>query len=895
MTYVQAGAPRGIVVDTVKALEQRLGQPIEIRLMPWVEAQAQVGEGRIAFIGPMAGTEQRRARFDFSDPFIELRVAIFTRKGFSGVRSLEDLKNLRVGVAVGSLAHQVGLSVPGIKLVILEDDQAADFRHLAGGRVEALLADFWDGGYVLTELGIRDIQVVGRPVFSTQACFAVRKGNQAELDRINAALGSLGKDGTLARIQEHWRPKEIVLKTREELQLQRLRAVIAILLVVVVMGSVGSALLWRQVARRRQAEGFAKMHEARFSTVIESTRDLIMSVDRDYRVNFFNTAASEFFRTTHGTGVFLGASPGQLMPPERAGHWERLYRQALSEGPLQTAMDLPDGRFLDLVINPIRQGDRTTGVAVFARDITEARKAQLDLEASEQRYRDIVDRAPIGIFTRHLDGAYVHTNPGLWAQFECASLEDFEAHYGGLSQRWTDPGRHAEFAERLLQGQQVLGFEVEVTLRSGKQKWFLLHAFMNGPGSTTLSGFSIDITGLRLAERERLESMERLHQSQKLTTIGELAGGVAHDFNNALAGISGVVELLKYQGRAISDEKQDKYFRLIAEACRRGSDLTRKLLTFARKGNDRPQLLDLNHVVDDTVELLRRTMDRRITITFVPLDGPASCVGNSSMLGNAFMNLGINASHAMPEGGGLTFRIRRRSLAAADCRASAFDLHPGDYLEVDVLDTGCGIPPEVLERMFEPFFTTKVAGKGTGLGLAQVHGTILEHHGAVDVVSEVGNGTRFRLLLPTAVAPWEDGTQVPEAVRGTGTLLLVDEEEMFVAAMATMLTGLGYTVHTAANGAQAVERVLEDPCAFSVVILAAVMPIMDGRQAYEILHRAAPEVPVLLLATRPDDEDLMDMVKNGLAGVIHKPASLAEVSRQVAHAIGHRKQQAPKG
>jgi signal transduction histidine kinase/CheY-like chemotaxis protein len=573
------------------------------------------------------------------------------------------------------------------------------------------------------------------------------------------------------------------------------------------------------------------------------------------------------------------------MPEERAGIWRRFYQRAISDGPFQTAMELPNGQFLELVINPIRQWGTTTGVAVFGRDKTDARKFQMDLEASERRYRDIVNRAPIGIYTRYLDGPYIFTNPGTWTQFECGSQEEFEANYGNISQRWANPGLHAEFANRMLQEQRVLGFEAEVLLTSGKRKWLLLYAFLNEYDPRTISGFSIDITSLRLSERERLEAMAHLHQAQKMTAIGELAGGVAHDFNNALAGISGVAELLRYQGRAISDEKLDKYFRLIDEACRRGSDLTRKLMAFARKGNEKLQSVNLNQIVEDTVELLRRTLNPQIIIAFEPLEGPAPLMGNASMLGNALMNLGINASHAMPDGGGLSFRIWLRALDANECEASSFEIDPGDYLEIEVSDTGCGIPPEVLGRIFEPFFTTKAAGKGTGLGLAQVHGTVLEHHGALEVVSAVGVGTRFRLLLPiTGTSPGAPA-KPQEAVRGTGTLLLVDDEELFLATMSEMLMDLGYTVQTVLNGAQAIEKVLEDPRTFNLVILDLAIPIVGGRQAFEILRREAPEVPVILVTGSADDEELAEMIKEGLAGVIRKPVSIAEVSRQVADAI----------
>lgn len=388
------------------------------------------------------------------------------------------------------------------------------------------------------------------------------------------------------------------------------------------------------------------------------------------------------------------------------------------------------------------------------------------------------------------------------------------------------------------------------------------------------------ITGVVLVFRDVTEKyalQAQLQHSRKMEAVGQLAGGVAHDFNNMLVGIIGGAQLL--EKHLPDDPKVAQYHRTIMESAKSAAELTEKLLAFARRQPDVSTVLDVHKVLRDTVDLLQNTLDRRIDLK-LDLAAKASCVvGNPSALQNAFLNLGINASHAMPQGGVLAISSRTVALDASFCRASSFDIAPGAFLEIEVRDTGCGIPRENLSRIFEPFFTTKEPGKGTGLGLAAVYGTVQQHKGAISVYSEVGVGSSFQILLPLNNAPADLADSAPQAIRGTGCILVVDDENsMRVTAKAT-LESLGYRVLLAEDGLQGIEVFTENIEAIDAVILDMIMPKMNGRDCFCTLRKLAPSVRVILASGFTREEDLAGMKAEGLCGFIQKPFLSAELGK----------------
>ncbi len=384
-------------------------------------------------------------------------------------------------------------------------------------------------------------------------------------------------------------------------------------------------------------------------------------------------------------------------------------------------------------------------------------------------------------------------------------------------------------------------------------------------------------------DEEKLKLMSQLSHSQKMDAIGQLAGGVAHDFNNMLGGILGAGEML---GRYLPDEPKARTFhQIIIQSATRAADLTAKLLAFSRSSSNAATAIDVHDIINETITILKNTTDRRIRIETDLKANPSSVKGDPSQLQSALLNLGINASQAMSEGGVLSFSSYLTDLDEAFCTASVFNLHPGRYLALEVSDSGCGVPFEHREKIFEPFFTTKEQGKGTGLGLAAVYGTIKQHAGAITMSSEVDIGTTFQLLLPLALERAEEYPTSLILRKGTETILLVDDEETMRTTASAILESLGYTVITAENGAQALEMFRENQGSIDLVLLDMIMPVMNGKDCFSALRTLAPQIPVLLSSGFTPDKDLEEMKKHGLKGFIHKPYLSAPLSQSVYDAL----------
>lgn len=394
-----------------------------------------------------------------------------------------------------------------------------------------------------------------------------------------------------------------------------------------------------------------------------------------------------------------------------------------------------------------------------------------------------------------------------------------------------------------------------------------------------------DITQEMRSDEEKalLEEEVRRSQEQKMIAIGQLAGGLAHDFNNCLTGIMGAAQLLAVE--PLSSKKKESYIAMIMTASSQAGVLIRNLLTFSRKGNQTSTLIDVARIVGDSISILQRTIDKNITILYENSAADTVIIGDDAMLQNVFLNMGINASHAMPEGGKLTFHLRNTVLDKDFCDASSFEIEPGSFVEIEIRDTGCGMTPEVQGRIFEPFYTTKERGKGTGLGLAAAYGTIQHHHGTITVYSEVGKGTVFHLYLPLSENQATASISEEEVVPGSGTILLIDDEEIIRLTAKRLLESLGYTVLVAAEGSVGVEMYRERHEMIDLVILDMIMPGMGGREAYTRIREIDGTAKVIVSSGFSRESDIIEMKKIGLRGFIGKPFRLAELSQLIAGVI----------
>jgi PAS domain S-box-containing protein len=386
------------------------------------------------------------------------------------------------------------------------------------------------------------------------------------------------------------------------------------------------------------------------------------------------------------------------------------------------------------------------------------------------------------------------------------------------------------------------------------------------------------------ARGERRTMEEQLFQAQKMDAIGQLAGGIAHDFNNQLTGILGFAEFLSMQ---LTDDDLRDQAELIVRAAERSADLTAQLLAFARKGPFRSLTFDVHGIIHDVVAILERSIDKRIRITTELHAAMPFVQGDPHQLQNALLNLALNARDAMPGGGEIHLVTRDYPDPPAGGREGlTTEVDPLVCLEVR--DQGAGISDEVRERMFEPFFTTKPAGKGTGMGLAAVYGTVQRHGGHLEVETALGVGSTFRVLLPSTAEPWPAAppkrSVVPPAPR-PGRILVVDDEPVVCALVESALEEQGFDVVTCQSPDEAIAFVSESEKPVDLVVLDMIMPRKDGRETFRALRARVPGLRVLLVSGYGLDDEAHGVLAEGAVGFLQKPFTVRQLLRRVRKAL----------
>ena len=513
---------------------------------------------------------------------------------------------------------------------------------------------------------------------------------------------------------------------------------------------------------------------------------------------------------------------------------------------------------------------------LLKKEIAERKQAQETLRLSEEKFSKAFENAPlIMAITAAEDGTFIDVNEKLlelagWTREEVLGKTSI-----GIG--WITREDRGGILETLRKQGHVSGMELTLHSKDGrtlKSEYYCENIMVDG--EWRLLSIALDLT-----ERHRLE--EQLRHSQKLEAVGLLAGGVAHDFNNILTVIGGYCELLKLD-LDHADPVRDKVVQISA-AAERASNLTRSLLAFSRKGDVKAAAANLNELVRGVEKFLQRIIGEDITLTTSLAREPLWAVVDPGQIEQVFMNLAANARDAMPKGGGLFVQTERLELDDAFVNAHGFGT-PGLYALITVSDTGAGMDEETRERIFDPFFTTKVAGKGTGLGLAIVYGIVSQHKGFVNVYSEPGIGSTFRIYLPAMQSHAEDAAVAASAEReiaGHETILLAEDDPHVLDLVSSILTQYGYRVVHAANGVEAVQKFSENP-EIRLVLMDIVMPVMNGKEAAEKIRLLQPDAAILftsgytadIIKCRSELEESAELVMKPV-----KPVVLLEKVREM--------------
>jgi len=603
---------------------------------------------------------------------------------------------------------------------------------------------------------------------------------------------------------------------------------------------------------------------------------------------------SNRWRSDYGLGerALLGVSHYQIFPeiPEK---WKEAHRRGLAGEVIreeEERFERADGslQWLCWEIRPWNKSDGTVGgIVIFTEDITARKRTEEALRKSETEFRMLAESMPQIVWICAPDGRNIYFNQQ-WVDYTGLSLEESYGHGWNRPFHPDDQVRAWEAWQDATRNGTTYALECRLRGADGIYKWWLIRGLpLLDQEGTILKWFGTctDIDELKKGEEEKLLLEQKFQQTQKLESLGVLAGGIAHDFNNILMVILGNADLALM--RLGKESPAIENLHNIERAAARASDLSKQMLAYSGKGRFVVENLNLNSLLEEMLHMLQVSISKKAVLRFNFAPRIPSVAVDATQLRQIVMNLVINASEAIDDKSG----VIAISTGCMECDKNYLkdvwlneDLDEGMYVYLEVADTGCGMDNETLSKIFDPFFTTKFTGRG--LGMAAVLGIVKGHKGAIKVYSEPGRGTTFKILLPASDRPADLSSSVSHTAdwQGSGTVLLVDDEESVRGTGSEMLRELGFSPITANDGREAIGIFKETP-GIAFVILDLTMPHMDGEQCFRELRQLQPDLKVIMTSGYNEQEVTQKFAGKGLAAFIQKPYKLSML-REVIRGMG---------
>jgi PAS domain S-box-containing protein len=647
------------------------------------------------------------------------------------------------------------------------------------------------------------------------------------------------------------------------------------------------------VVKLYHSEASLRQNEEKYRTILDNIEDGYFEVDLQGNFTFFNDSVCRILG--YSPSEMAGMNNREYMDEKNAKKvfetFNRVYKTGKPTRGFDWEVIKADGSngHVDASVTAITdEAGNRIGFRGIARDITERKQAERHLRENEEKYRQLVNHAPAGIY--EID----------FTQGKLVSVNDVMSEYTGYSKDellnmsaldFLTQESQKQMSRRingLMNGEKIYGsVEYKARAKDGREFWMLVDAryFYDKYGKLkSAMVVAQDITDRKRAQEEKARLEDQLQQAQKMEAIGTLAGGIAHDFNNILSVIIGYTELILMSGNVHAEVRQN--LKEIFNASKHARDMVKQILAFSRQSKQERKPIQVAHIVKEAIKMLRASLPTTILIQQQIEKDAGIIEADPTQIHQVLMNLCTNAAHAMNgEDGVMQISLSNVELDPST-PAMVPDLKPGPYLKLSVSDTGHGIPPDAYEKIFDPYFTTKKKEEGTGLGLAVVQGIVKSHNGAVAVESEVGKGATFHVYLPVIMRKLTTEEEISTPLpMGHERILFVDDEHPLVEIGRQMLQRLGYTVATRTSSIEALELFKANPDRFDLVITDIVMPNMTGEKLAEKMMEIRSNIPVILCTGYSEKITRKRASEMGIQSFLMKPLVMRDLANTVRQAL----------
>ncbi len=897
------GVPEGIAIDYLRLIAERTGIRLKYHSSGKLFSEALAGlkkhQGPDLILTIMP-TPDRQQFINFSKEYFKSPYMIFTRQSDKQIIvSIDDLIEKKIALVKGTvLSEMIKRDYPDISLLTYANDIKA-IEAVAGDNADAYIGNLTLASYHILKKGLYNLKISGPSPFGDHVFSMGIRNDWPELTGII--------DKGLATItpqeQTEIRNRYISLKYEKGDNAAIIKWVLIVFalasLVILLFVSLNRSLKKQVAIRTNELESSEEQYRYLFENMVQGA--------------FYQSAGGELLDVNSAALEIFGLSYDQFIgKTSKDPQWRVVHEDGTDfpgeEHPSMVSLktgkecrevvagiyDIMKKDYTWVTINAVPQfkkgEERPYQVFVTMHDITERKKAEEKLQRNESLLNMTQELAKIGGWEVDLEKQITYWTDAVY-RIHDLDKEEFSTidEAVRISLNCYDPEDRQlimETYKKCIEEGKSYDLELPFTTTKGRRLWVraTANSIMEGDRVVKIVGNLIDITERKKTEAERMKLESKLSQSQKMESIGTLAGGIAHDFNNILFPIVGHAEML------LDDIPEDSFLREslkeIFTGAMRARDLVKQILTFSRQESQELKILKIQPIISEAIKLIRSTIPTTVKISQDIRDDCGVIKADPTQIHQIVMNLATNANHAMNDRvGELTVTLKEITLGEEDM--NGLDIEPGAYACLTVADTGVGMDKSVLDKAFDPFYTTKEQGKGTGMGLSVIHGIVKNAGGDINVYSEVGTGTQFKVYLPIMKSSFvHPELQAKEIIQGgTEQILLVDDEKSILRMEKQMLERLGYEVVSCDCSLDALELFRATPDKFDVVITDMAMPNIPGDKLTAELIKLRPGIPILLCTGFSERISEQNALSVGIKGILMKPIVKADLASKIREVI----------